>query len=117
MALGLNFLIDGSPAVLGFSLALVVDSPGLVALFLQLSEGQFVILLGYLELFAGPAEFKVRQVLLLQYGVHGVVILLQEVGNLGGVGYSRLREFKCVGCKKGVKALCCERLNLRAGIT
>ena len=94
-----------------------MDSPGLVALFLQLSEEQFILLLGLLELFTGFTEFIVRLVLLLQYGVHGVIILLLKVGNLGCVGYSRLREFKCVGCKQRMEALCCERLILRAGIT
>lgn len=110
VALTLNILVGGSPAVLGFSLFLVVNSPHLIALSLQLSEEQFMPLLGSLELFSGLAEFRVRLMLLFQYDIHGVVIRLLKVGNRGGVGFSRLREFGGIGCKQRVKTLCGKRL-------
>lgn len=105
VALALNFLVDFSPVVLGFSLVLVVDSSYIVALSLQLSEEQFVPLLGSLEHFASLAEFSVRLMLLLQYDIHGVVIRLLEVGNRGGVGFSRLRELSGVGFKQRVEVI------------
>lgn len=110
VALTLNILVGGSPAVLGFSLFLVVNSPHLIALSLQLSEEQFMPLLGSLELFSGLAEFRVRLMLLFQYDIHGVVIRLLKVGNRGGVGFSRLREFGGIGCKQRVETLCGKRL-------